>query len=98
VAGLAFEQPATPNRIDGRTATFGTDRGAIGFAPPHRGEHLVRCVPDRSQRSISHGVRAAAEMNNCWATAAVQEKGHGFLWCSETNVLICNLVPLPLVA
>ena len=44
VAGLAFEHPATLIGIDGRAATIGTDRGAVGVGPPHRAEHLVRCV------------------------------------------------------
>ena len=44
VAGLAFEQPATPIGIDDRTAVMGTDRGAVGVGPPHTAEHLVRCV------------------------------------------------------
>jgi len=30
VAGLAFEQPATPIGIDDRAAAMGTDRGAVG--------------------------------------------------------------------
>jgi len=44
VAGLAFEQPATPIGIDGRAAAMGTDRGAIGVGPPHTAEHLMRRV------------------------------------------------------
>ena len=44
VAGLAFEQPATPIGIDDRAAAMGTDRGAVGVGPPHTAEHLVRCV------------------------------------------------------
>ena len=44
VAGLAFEQPATPIGIDDRTAAMGTDRGAVGVGPPHTAEHLVRRV------------------------------------------------------
>jgi len=44
VAGLAFEQPATPRSIDGRAAAMGTDRGAVGVGPPHTAEHPVRCV------------------------------------------------------
>ena len=44
VAGLAFEQPATPIGIDDRAAAMGTDWGAVGVGPPHTAEHLVRCV------------------------------------------------------
>ena len=57
-------------------------------------DRLCAASSDRSQRSTSDSVRAAADIRKCCPTAAVQEKGPGFLRCSETDVYAKCLIPL----
>src|SRR5208282_3458040 len=72
--------------------------GQIG-APSVSGHRIAQSIlcaasSDRSHRSTSDRVRAAADMRKCCATAAVQEKGHGFLPLSELDVDPKCLIPL----
>ena len=95
MAGLAFEHPATLIGIDGPAQL---QLGQIG-APSVSGHRIAQSIlcaasSDRSQRSTSDSVRAAADMRKCCPTATVQEKGHGFLRCGGANVYAKCLIPL----
>ena len=95
VADLAFEQPATPISIDGRAAAkWGQIRAPS--VSGHRIPQSILCAAssDRSQRSTSDSVLAAADMRKCCATAAVQKKGLGFLRCGGVDVYAKCLIPL----
>src|SRR5271166_3843110 len=94
VAGFAFEQATRPIGVDGRAAAIWTDRRAVGMG--HRIAQSILCAAssDRSHRSTSDSVLAAADMRKCCATPPVQEKGHGFLRYSDADVDRKYLIPL----
>ena len=94
MAGLAFEHAATLIGIDGRAAAMGADRGAVSIFPSQQ-SILWAASSDKSQRSASDRVRAAADIRKCCATGAIQKNGHAiFLRYSEADVYFKQLISL----